>query len=109
MPEDEEEKKKTEADKEKFGGLCKVQYLTWHGKRTNFYRFLHLAGDEGHLGQEDREGGRLQPPRRFPLLYCHLAGNSQVWIDNERVAKFVMLNVHILTLSTDGQRTWSGS
>ena len=24
LPEDEEEKKKTEADKEKFGGLCKV-------------------------------------------------------------------------------------
>ena len=27
LPEDEEEKKKTEADKEKFGGLCKVFFL----------------------------------------------------------------------------------
>ena len=27
LPEDEEEKKKTEADKEKFGGLCKVCIL----------------------------------------------------------------------------------
>ena len=78
MPEDEEEKKKTEADKEKFGGLCKVHYLTWHGKFTNFYRHLVVAGDEGHLGQEDREGGRLQSSRRVPLLYCHLTGNSQV-------------------------------
>ena len=77
----------------------------WLG--MDFYRFLHLAGDEGHLGQEDREGGRLQPPRRVPLLYCYLTGNSQIWIDNEWVAKFV--NVHILTLSTAGQRIWSGS
>ena len=29
MPEDEEEKKKTEADKEKFGGLCKVSFFLW--------------------------------------------------------------------------------
>ena len=28
LPEDEEEKKKTEADKEKFGGLCKVFFQT---------------------------------------------------------------------------------
>ena len=27
LPEDEEEKKKTEADKEKFGGLCKVFFF----------------------------------------------------------------------------------
>ena len=29
MPEDEEEKKKTEADKEKFSGLCKVYLIVW--------------------------------------------------------------------------------
>ena len=27
LPEDEEEKKKTEADKEKFSGLCKVAFV----------------------------------------------------------------------------------
>ena len=29
LPEDEEEKKKTEADKEKFSGLCKVLLMMW--------------------------------------------------------------------------------
>ena len=40
LPEDEEEKKKTEADKEKFGGLCKVL-------SSYFYCFSILGTIEG--------------------------------------------------------------
>ena len=60
LPEDEEEKKKTEADKEKFGGLCKVFLFM---KFVGFYGFQQrllqsslifcVLGDEGYLGQED--------------------------------------------------------
>ena len=50
MPEDEEEKKKTEADKEKFSGLCKVFLIGLYGLSATY---LFPSGDEGHLGQED--------------------------------------------------------
>ena len=43
LPEDEEEKEKTEADKEKFGGLCKVCF----------------AGIEGHLHHSQHWYGLL--------------------------------------------------
>ena len=32
------------------------------------------AGDEGHPGQEDREGGRLQPTCLLSLLHSHVSG-----------------------------------
>ena len=60
LPEDEEQKKKTEADKEKFSGLCKVLFCpnlfeTLLDLALKMHRKLHLVyqGDEGHLGQED--------------------------------------------------------
>ena len=37
LPEDEEEKKKTEADKEKFGGLCKVFIFLTTSVELKFY------------------------------------------------------------------------
>ena len=58
LPEDEEEKKKTEADKEKFGGLCKVLLMAslllnykdfaWNIYFTGVFIMKHLvvAGDE---------------------------------------------------------------
>ena len=51
MPEDEEEKKKTEADKEKFSGLCKVFLIGLYGLSSTY--LCCTSGDEGHLGQED--------------------------------------------------------
>ena len=55
LPEDEEEKKKTEADKEKFSGLCKVLFFaqiclelcwTWHLICTaNFIWFIKVMKD----------------------------------------------------------------
>ena len=51
MPEDEEEKKKTEADKEKFSGLCKVFLIGLYGLSATYP--CCPSGDEGHLGQED--------------------------------------------------------
>ena len=49
LPEDEEEKKKTEADKEKFSGLCKVLFFcpnlfgTLLDLAFNMHRKLHLV------------------------------------------------------------------
>ena len=51
LPEDEEEKKKTEADKEKFSGLCKVFLIGLYGLSSTY--LCCTSGDEGHLGQED--------------------------------------------------------
>ena len=39
-----------------------------------------VAGDEGHLGQKNWEGGCLQSPCFLPLLYCHLPGNGESWL-----------------------------
>ena len=51
LPEDEEEKKKTEADKEKFSGLCKVYLIGLYGSSATY--LCCPSGDEGHPGQED--------------------------------------------------------
>ena len=44
-----------------------------------------VLGDEGHLGQEDREGGGVQSPGLVPLLHRYLTGKSVIaqWITSK--------------------------
>ena len=85
-----------------------LNYRTLHAKFMIFFPSLHLvvAGDEGHLGQEDREGGRLQSSRRVPLLYCHLTGNSHRWWTGCNICDAQCSH---FTLSMGGQQAWSES